>query len=67
VPGEEKEVVLKMEKPRAQISTYENNDGKASTRPPGVQEPPPIVIPKKKTPPATTTPQNATPPASSPQ
>jgi len=67
VPGEEKEVVLKMEKPRAQVSMYENNDGKASTRPPGVQEPPPIIIPKKKTPPPATTPQTASPAASSPQ
>jgi len=65
VPGDEKTVVMKMEKPRAQVSTYEDNDGKASTRPPGVQEPRPIVTPKK-TPPPATAPQ--TPPAtSSPQ
>jgi hypothetical protein len=69
VAGEEKNVVLKMEKPRAQVSTYQDNDGKASTRPPGVQEPPPMK-PKKVYPaaapppvPAPTTPQ----PAGSPQ
>lgn len=65
VPGDEKTVVLKMEKPRAQVSTYEDNDGKAATRPPGVQEPRPIVVPKKTPPPA---PAPQTPPAtSSPQ
>jgi len=64
VPGDEKSVVLKMEKPRAQVSAYEDNDGKASTRPPGVQEPRPLIVPKKTPPP--TAPQ--TPPAtSSPQ
>lgn len=59
VPGDEKEVVLKMEKPRAQVSTYEDNDGKSSTRAPGVQEPRPIAKPKPTTPafPQTTTPQ----------
>jgi hypothetical protein len=67
VPGDEKSVVLKMEKPRAQVSTYEDNDGKAATRPAGVQEPPPLKVPKKTPPAATTTPQTATPPASSPQ
>jgi Carboxypeptidase regulatory-like domain len=68
VPGDEKSVVMKMEKPRAQVSTYEDNDGKSSTRPAGVQEPRPMA-PVKKTPPAfpqTTTPQ-APPATSSPQ
>lgn len=64
VPGDEKSVVLKMEKPRAQVSTYEDNDGKASTRPAGVQEPKPMA-PVKKTTPAF--PQTTTPPTSSPQ
>jgi hypothetical protein len=61
LPGEEKNVLIKMEKPRAQVSAYQDNDGRPSQRPPGVQEPPPIA-PKKK--PATTTPPPAT---SSPQ
>jgi hypothetical protein len=64
VPSDEKSVVLKMEKPRAQVSTYEDNDGKASTRPAGVQEPKPMA-PVKKTTPAF--PQTTTPPTSSPQ
>jgi hypothetical protein len=68
VLGDEKSVVLKMEKPRAQVSTYEDNDGKPATRPPGVQEPRPMVVPKKATPPpATATPQVNPQPASSPQ
>jgi hypothetical protein len=55
VPTEEKSIVLKMEKPRAQVSAYQDNDGKASQRPAGVQEPPPIA-PKKAKPAKTTTP-----------
>lgn len=47
-----KNVVIKMERPRAQVSVYENNDGKASQRPAGIQEPPPMIKMKKK--PATT-------------
>lgn len=50
VPTEEKNIVLKMEKPRAQISAYQDNDGKAAQRPAGVQEPPPIVNTKKPKP-----------------
>jgi hypothetical protein len=40
-------VVMKMEKPRAQVSVYQDNDGKASQRPAGVQEPAHVVQPKK--------------------
>src|SRR5665213_3164123 len=47
VPGDEKSVVVKMQKPRAQVSAYEDNDGKAASRPPGVQEPRPEAKPKK--------------------
>jgi hypothetical protein len=36
---DEKKLLLKMEKPRAQVSAYENNDGKAAQISPGVQEP----------------------------
>jgi lipoprotein-anchoring transpeptidase ErfK/SrfK len=65
LPGEEKNVLVKMEKPRAQVSAYQDNDGKPSSRPPGIQEPRPIA-PKKVTPPPTP-PATTTPPASSPQ
>lgn len=42
-------ITIEMERPRAQVSTYVDNDGKPSQRKPGVQEP---IRPKK---PATTT------------
>jgi hypothetical protein len=51
VPTEEKSVSFKMQRPRAQVSVYENNDGKASDRPAGVQEPK-YVSPAKKPKPA---------------
>jgi hypothetical protein len=69
--GDEKNVTVKMEKPRAQVSTYQNNDGKPAQRPAGIQEPPPIAKPKKAK--APTTGPNAPPapltpaPASAPQ
>ena len=47
VPTEEKSVSFKMQRPRAQVSAYENNDGKASDRSAGVQEPK-YVPPAKK-------------------
>jgi hypothetical protein len=52
VQTDEKNVLITMEKPRAQVSAYEDNHGKASQRPVGVQEPPPIAKPKPATPPA---------------
>jgi len=68
VTGDEKSVLLKMEKPRAQVSAYEDNDGKAATRPVGVQEPRPMVTRKKTPPPDTATPKVANVPVtSSPQ
>jgi len=66
VPNEETNVLLKMVKPRAQVSTYIDNDGKAAQLPPGVQEPPPIRTPPKKPAPAAAAPAPA-PTASSPQ
>jgi hypothetical protein len=67
LPSEEKNVLVKMEKPRAQVSAYQDNDGKPAARPPGIQEPRPIA-PKQTTPPPTTPPPTTTtPPASSPQ
>jgi|SRR6185312_4503562 hypothetical protein len=41
--AEGKQLTLKLERPRAQVSEFENNDGKASQIKPGVQE---RVIPK---------------------
>jgi hypothetical protein len=35
-----KELLVEMQRPRAQISNYQDNDGKASDIKPGVQEPP---------------------------
>ena len=52
VPGDQKELLVKMQRPRAQVSTYEENDGKAATVKPGVQE---HVVPK--TAPASSTPK----------
>ncbi|MEO7029699.1 MAG: carboxypeptidase regulatory-like domain-containing protein [Acidobacteriaceae bacterium] len=64
VPGDQKSVLIKMVKPRAQVSVYQDNDGKASQRPVGVQEPPPLAKPKK--PVAPTTGPNAPPAAVTP-
>ena len=52
IDGATKEISISMLRPRAQVSAYENNDGKASTRKWGVQDP---IRPK---------PQTAAPPAS---
>jgi hypothetical protein len=59
-----KEMTVKLLRPRAQVSVYEDNDGKASQVQPGVQEPPkpiavkpPVVkpaVPIETTPPDTT-------------
>lgn len=48
VKESERAIEVKMERPRAQISTYQDNSGKAADRPMGVQEPhhpsrPPVV------------------------
>lgn len=48
VPNETKDVTVDMVKPRAQVSAYENNDGKAAQRPVGIQEPPAVAKPKKQ-------------------
>jgi hypothetical protein len=59
-----KEISVSMIHPREQVSSYENNDGKAATRKPGVQEPvrqtTPAAKPAPSAPPATP-PQPATP------
>jgi hypothetical protein len=62
-----KEISVAMIHPREQVSSYENNDGKAATRKPGVQEPirptTPVSKPAPGTPPATSQPAtpNSTP------
>lgn len=50
VPSDTKSILVKMEKPRAQVSAYQDNDGKDATRPVGVQEPPPVVVKSRKAP-----------------
>jgi hypothetical protein len=40
-------ITIEMQRPKAQVSTYVENDGKASDRKPGIQEP---IRPKKSTP-----------------
>jgi hypothetical protein len=49
--GDDHAIVVKMERPRAQVSAYQDNDGKVSQRPAGVQEPPPIAPKKPVAPP----------------
>jgi len=65
VPTDKKEISIKMLRPRAQVSTYVDNTGKASDRKPGVQEPirpttPKPAAPASSTPPASTTPPSST-------
>jgi hypothetical protein len=55
IDGASKELLVKMERPQAQISKYQDNDGKASVVAPGVQEPPHVKA-KPATPPPTVTP-----------
>jgi hypothetical protein len=38
VDGPNKELLVKLQRPRAQVSTYTDNDGKASELQPGIQE-----------------------------
>lgn len=58
-----REITIDMIRPRAQISTYVDNDGKPSQIQPGIQEP---IRPKKSTPPpATNTTSPSTPPTDS--
>ena len=73
VPTDKKEISIRMVRPRAQISAYVDNTGKASDRKPGVQEPvrpkslpatPPLPV--ASPPAAATTPQDSTAPAIKP-
>src|ERR1700761_7244020 len=43
LPADGKQITLKLKRPEAQVSVYEDNDGKASQTDPGVQE---RVVPK---------------------
>ncbi len=64
-----KEISIAMVRPKEQISSYVNNDGKDASRKPGVQEPirptTPAAKPASSTPPAT--PQQPVTPNSTPQ
>lgn len=70
VMGDSKEILVKMQRPRAQVSTYVDNDGKASQVKPGVQEhvKPTTTSPRPASPtaPLQTTPLTSTPPATPP-
>ena len=63
VEGDKKEISIKMLRPRAQVSTYVDNTGKASERKPGVQEP---IRPKPATAPTTTPVPESSAPAPAP-
>jgi len=49
VDSANKELLVKLQRPKAQVSLYEDNDGKASQRKPGVQEPPSSKKPSSAT------------------
>ena len=70
VMGDTKEVLVKMQRPRAQVSTYADNDGKAAQVKPGVQEhaKPTAATPQPVSPtaPLQTTPVTSTPPSATP-
>ena len=63
IDGPTKEIAISMLRPRAQVSTYTDNNGQPSQRKPGVQEP---AVPKPGVPPAGSTPP-ATPPVPTPK
>jgi hypothetical protein len=63
VDGPSKELLVKLERPKAQISDYENNDGKAAAVKPGVQE---HIVEKPAAPPAANPPAPAPPTAPTP-
>jgi hypothetical protein len=63
IDGDKKAISIKMLRPRAQISTYQDNSGKASERKPGVQEP---IRPKPAAAPTTTPVPDSSAPAPAP-
>ena len=52
IDGAKKDISVSMVRPRAQVSAYENNEGKQSVRKPGVQEPDWPNLKTKAAPPA---------------
>lgn len=61
VTGDSKELTVKLQRPREQISGYENNENKPAVEQPGIQEhevpkpPPPATPPSSTTPPPSST------------
>ena len=66
VAGDQKELLVKLQRPRAQISEYTDNDGKQAQTKPGIQEPHHGVSAQPATP-QPATPQPATPQPATPQ
>ncbi|HTD97388.1 MAG TPA: hypothetical protein VK627_10670 [Edaphobacter sp.] len=68
VDGPSKEISISMVRPQEQVSAYQDNDGKASSRKPGVQEPVRPTKPATKPAPAAPAPtQDPTAPTVSPK
>jgi len=66
VDGASREIAVAMLRPQEQVSSYQDNQGKAATRKPGVQEPvrPTTPASKPATPPPPAPPPQTTPPQS---
>jgi hypothetical protein len=62
-----RQISIAMIRPQAQISSYINNEGKATERKPGVQEPVRPTTPSQSTPPPPSTPQSPATPETSPK
>ena len=58
---EDKTILIKMLRPRAQVSEYKDTDGEPSQRQPGVQEHAPTTAPAANPPASTTAPQTGSP------
>jgi hypothetical protein len=62
-----RQISVAMLRPQEQISSYENNEGKAAERKPGVQEPIRPTTPPPAAPPATSTPPSSPAPDATPK
>ena len=62
-----RQISVAMLRPQEQISSYENNEGKAAVRKPGVQEPIRPTTPPPAAPPATNTPPSSPTPDAAPK
>jgi hypothetical protein len=62
-----RQISVAMLRPQEQISSYENNEGKAAVRKPGVQEPIRPTMPPPAAPPATNTPPSSPTPDAAPK